>query len=434
MRKGPVTAIIVGAGNRAANVYAPYALSNPDKLRIVGVADPIAHRRERTAARYSLTKEQCFESADDLATRGKLADAVINGTMDAEHVPTSLPLLEVGYDMLLEKPFAVTEEEVRTLAKAVRKHKRKMMICHVLRYTPFYSAIFNKLASGEIGEVVNLQMTEHVSYHHMSAAFIRGKWGNEKECGSPILLAKTCHDFDMLMWLKTGVRPTKVSSFGGLHYFKPEKAPPGSGTQCVVDCKIEKDCPFSARKHYIDMDLWLQYAWRGLEHIKDPTKEQKLEHLKDKNNPFGRCVWHAGNDVCDRQSAIVEFTDGATASFDLVGGVSHPMRKIHVIGTKGEIRGIFEDGKFVVEKMDARPGHEFTTEEVNVNISVGVSDDFGGHGGGDARITVDFVNMVRGEPTSPSCTSIDDSMNGHLAVFAAERARKQGQVVDIPTA
>ena len=107
-----ITAIIVGAGHRAL-IYAGYALKAPDELRIVGVADPSPERRALAAQRFGLTAEQCFESAEELAARPKLADAVINGTMDRQHVPTTLPLLERGYDALLEKPFAVSEQELR---------------------------------------------------------------------------------------------------------------------------------------------------------------------------------------------------------------------------------------------------------------------------------------------------------------------------------
>jgi predicted dehydrogenase len=429
MSQKPLTAIIVGAGHRAAAVYAAYALKAPDRLKIVGVADPIAHRRESTAKTYGLRPDQCWESAAALAAKGKIADAIINGTMDAEHVPTTLPLLEVGYDVLLEKPFAVSEAEVKRLADAVKKSGRKVMICHVLRYTPFYGAIHKRVASGELGELVNLQFTEHVSYHHGAAAFIRGKWGSEKACGSPILLAKCCHDIDLLMWMKRGVKPRRISSFGSVGYFKADRAPKGAGTLCLADCPIERDCPFSAAKHYLEMDLWGTYAWSNLEHVENPTRAQKEALLCDPKNPYARCVWRSDNDVCDRQSVMIEFEDDSTATFNLVMGVAHPMRKIHLLGTKGEIRGMFEEGRFTVEKPDARPKHEFSEELVDTQVNVVSDQDFGGHGGGDGRLIADFVNLVRGEPVSPACTRIEDSVNGHLAVFLAEKARKTSAIL-----
>ena len=183
-----ITAIIVGAGHRAL-LYSLYALQHPEEFRIVGVADPDPIRRRKTAQMHGFGEDMCFESAEALARQPKLADAVINGTMDTQHIPTSIPLLRRGYDMLLEKPFAVNEEEMWQLQKVAQETGRKVMICHVLRYAPFYAAVKERLLSGQIGDIINIQATEHVSYHHLAVSFVRGKWGNEQICGAPMLLA-----------------------------------------------------------------------------------------------------------------------------------------------------------------------------------------------------------------------------------------------------
>ncbi len=428
----PLTAIIVGAGHRAAEVYARYALSNPDQLKIVGVADPSEPRRRLCMDMYGLSADQCYHDAAELAGKGKIADAIINGTMDRDHVPTSLPLLELGYDLLLEKPFAVSEEEVRQLAEAAKRHGNKVMICHVLRYAPFYRAVFDRIAADEVGEILNIQACEHVSYHHMAVGFIRGKWGNRDACGSPMILAKCCHDLDLITWLKTGVTPTRVAGFGELTYFRPERAPEGSGNRCLVDCRIEADCPYSALKQYVDNpERWKFYAWYDFEGREAPTREERIEHLKRADNPYGRCVWRAGNDVVDHQSVVIDFADGSTATLNMIGNTARPMRKLHVIGTRGEIEGVFDDSRFVVRHFDTRPGREYVEEVVDLNESGDMSGAFGGHGGGDLRLAGDFVNLCRGLETSPSCTRIEDSINGHLVAFAAERARVEKRVVEL---
>ena len=246
MSSQPVTAIIVGAGHRGIG-SASYALSHPDELKIVGVADPSEQRRRHAAERFSLSPEQCYASAEALAAKGRLADAVINATMDAEHVPTSLPLLEAGYDILLEKPFAVSEQQVHELADAAATHGRKVMICHVLRYAPFYYAIKQRIAAGEIGEILNIQAVEHVSYHHTVVGFVRGKWNSSQRCGSGMLMSKSCHDLDIIMWMLSGAAPTAVASFGSLQFFRKDKAPADAGTHCLLDCPIESDCDYSSR-------------------------------------------------------------------------------------------------------------------------------------------------------------------------------------------
>lgn len=426
-----ITAVIVGAGHRAM-IYASLAQKNPEKLKIVGVADPIKQRREMIAELYGFGEEACFESAEELAAHGKIADAVINGTMDKDHVETTIPLLESGYDVLLEKPFAISREEVKRLEAVVEKTGKKVMICHVLRYAPFYTEMKQRVLDGEIGDIINIQTAEHVSYHHMASCYVRGKWHRKDVCGSSSLMAKCCHDLDLLTWFKSGITPTKVSSFGGLHYFCRENAPEGSGDYCLLDCPLEKDCLYSARKHYLDHpERWAFYVWADLEHLGEPTLEQKEAFLKDKSNPYAKCVWKLDNNVVDRQSVMIEFKDGSTATHNMVCGTSRPMRKIHIIGTTGELHGIMDDNKYVIRHIDPRPGHEYKEVERNLNDEGDTTGAFGGHGGGDIRLSEDFVDALEGNEPSISCTSLADSLNGHLIGFAADQAMEENTIVKI---
>ena len=195
----PLQAIIVGAGHRAL-AYANYALSHPEQLQIVGVADPTPLRRQQTA--------------EVLAALPQCADFIINGTMDHQHVPTAIPLLERGYHMLLEKPFATSEEEMELLVSVVRQRQSIVSVCHVLRYAPFYAAIRQKVVESALGDILSVQAVEHVSYHHMAVGFIRGKWSQIGYCHSPMLMAKSCHDLDLITWMKSGIAPVRVSSAG----------------------------------------------------------------------------------------------------------------------------------------------------------------------------------------------------------------------------
>jgi len=428
----PVTAVIVGAGHRAM-LYASYAKECPDELRIVGVADPTERRRRDARAEFGFPAENCFESAEALAARGRIADAAINGTMDHQHVPTSLPLLAAGYDLLLEKPFATSEDEMWRLVEAARRLGRKVMICHVLRYAPFYAEIRRRVAAGEIGEVINMHCAEHVSYHHVAVGFVRGKWNRRDQCHSTMLMSKCCHDLDLIAWMKSGVRPVRVASFGSNFQFRPEKVLPRAGTRCLLDCPIEPECLYSAKKHYLDHPRrWRFYAWAALEHVKNPTPEQMYEHMRTES-PYGRCAWKCDNDVVDHQSVVVGFADGSTATLNMVGGCSKADRTIHLIGTTGEIQGSMEDERFVVRHITPAPGGpEFSEEAVDLKVAGDTTGAFGGHGGGDLRLVGDFVRFLRDEPRSVSCTSLEDSVSGHLMGFLADHSREDGRMVEIP--
>ncbi|WP_409345097.1 Gfo/Idh/MocA family protein [Paenibacillus sp. MBLB4367] len=418
----PITAVIVGAGHRSL-LYASYAEMNPEQFRIVGVVDPDPERRQSTSERFGFPPEHCFASVEQLTAVPKLADAAINGTMDQLHVQTTLPLLKAGYDVLLEKPIGVSEEEVLELHHAAKSHGRTVMICHVLRYAPFYATIREKLEQGVIGDIIAIQTEENVSYHHMATAFVRGKWNSIENCGSPMLMAKCCHDLDLITWLKNGVRPVKVSSFGSLSQFRKEKAPEGAGTRCLADCPLEESCTYSAKRMYMQQNLWGAYVWDRTGLAEDDITG-KLESLRT-TNPYGRCVWRSDNDVVDHQAVIVEFEDGSTASHNLIGATARPSRTIHLTGTKGEIVGTMEEGYFVIRRPSDAPGQTYTDEKVELNVSADM------HGGGDLRLAADFVRTLRGETPSLSSTSLEKSIYGHQIGFAAERSRMENRVAVI---
>lgn len=422
-----LTAVIIGAGHRAVG----YARKGRDSIRVVGIADPRDQRREMIADEFGIPAKHQFRTAEDLARAPKFADVAINGTMDHQHVPTSLPLLRAGYDILLEKPFAVHEAEMWELVEAAREHKRTVMICHVLRYAPFYAAIRQRVIDDAIGRILNVQTVEHVSSHHMDVGFIRGKWARKSVSGSSMLMAKCCHDLDIIAWMKSGTPPLRVASFGGNYQFKPEDAPKGASERCLVDCPIESDCLYSARKIYLDHpNRWSFYVWECFEGVENPTIEQKFESLKT-DNPHGRCVWKTETEMVDHQSVVVEFVDGATATHNMIGGTAKPSRSIHLLGTHGEIQGVFEDSKFVVRRIAPERSENFTEEVVDLTIGGDMHGAFGGHGGGDERLVEDFVRVVRGEQPSISTTQIEDSISSHLIGFSADRAMEEHRVVDI---
>ena len=417
-----ISAVLVGLGHRSVG-YATYADSHPDELEIVGIAEPDEVRRARYAERFGVPPENCFVDAESLAATPRMADVAINGTMDEIHIETTIPLLEAGYDVLLEKPIAPNEEQLRLLEDAVSRTGQKVVICHVLRYAPFYAAIKERIANGEIGDIMHIHTTENVSYHHMAVAFIRGKWRREET--NPMLLAKCCHDLDLICWMKSGIKPQKVASFGGRHFFTKQNAPEGSAERCG-DCSIERECEYSAIRHHVENGWWPFYALAGQpghEQGVEIGDEQKQAHVT--TSDYGRCVWHCDNDVVDRQSVIIEFEDGCVATHDMVTNSAAGTRRIQITGTKGEIHGDMVEGKFTI----SRPGAVAGTETIREEVQLDVQDDL--HGGGDMRLVADFLGVVRGDGGSLSTTSLADSINSHLIAYAADEAMREERVVTI---
>ena len=187
---------------------------------------------------------------------------------------------EAGYDLLLEKPNANTEEECEIICAAASRLGRKVIVCQVLRYTPFYRAVKRLLKEGAAGEIVTVEASENVGYYHQAHSFVRGLWRNSRE-SSPMILAKCCHDMDILRWL-VGKKCEKVSSMGALTYFNESHAPAGSAAYCS-QCSV-KGCVYRAQ------DLYLKYRWMsGCFHVGEQTDEAILSSLG--HSPYDRCVY-----------------------------------------------------------------------------------------------------------------------------------------------
>lgn len=430
-----LTAIVVGAGNRA-KVYSSHALDFPNELEIVGVVDPNPARVELFKERYSICEENCYLSLDEFLKRDKFADFVINGTMDHLHVKTSIPVLEKGYDLLLEKPFAVNEEEMNLLCDTADKYGNKVVICHVLRYTDFYRAIKDSILKGDIGDIVSIEMNEHVNYIHMCVSYVRGKWRSEEVCFAPMLLAKSCHDVDIMMWMMNHTRPERVVSFGSDFQYGPDRKPENAGNKCMVDCPIKDNCIYDCEKNYITPRRWRFYVSQPLGEDADCPAEKIVESFKNDNH-FGECAWNfdRGGNV-DHQTLIVNFENGATGTFTMTGGTARSERNIHIIGTMGEIKGIFEDQKFVIRtkkpKMTKEDGTDGYTEKlIDLKITGDMIGQKGGHGGGDQKMMVDLMHYLNGEEPSVSCTTLKDSTISHHTVFMAEKSRKTGKIIEL---
>ena len=416
-------AILVGCGDRAC-VYAHLGVHELNGLEVVAAVDPNEERLKYVRNNFNVPMERCYKDIKEVLSLGKIADVVINGTMDSLHIETSIPFLKQGYDMLLEKPITNNEKELLELAKVAKENKCKLMVCHVLRFSPFYREIKKILLSGELGRIININTSERVGAYHSSVSFVRGKWNSEATCGSSLLLAKCCHDIDLITWFNNATRPSLIYSDGSRNYFNEEDAPKGCGNRCMVDCpkEIKDKCIYDAEYMYIKNDLLPWYPWQCTKkNYQDLTTEEKIESLKT-NNPHGRCVYKCHGDLLNNQQVVIKFEDGSLASHTLVLGAMKAERKIHIMGTLGEIEGAASTGKLYVRTFDKETSG-YIEREINFNDRKGET---GGHFGGDKGLMEDFITYVSGGKPSVSTTVIEDSLVGHLVVYDADESIRTG--------
>lgn len=412
----PVTAITLGAGSRG-NVYGNFAANFPDQLDIVGVAEPIPIRNERYATKHAIPDENRFVTWEHVFDRPKFADAIIITTPDDLHYGPCMAALDMGYDVLLEKPISPSEQECRDILRKTQETGRIVAVCHVLRYAPYFQKLQALLNTGAIGEIVSMQHFEPIEHVHMAHSFVRGNWHNSAAT-SPIILAKSCHDLDIMRWL-LGSQSTRIAAFGDLKWFRTENAPEGSAERCL-DCALVETCPYSAKRIYLDRRSYL-YVF---DLPTDPEEHAAAITARLKDTDYGRCVYRMDNDQPDHYVCAMEFEGGITASFNMEAFTSYHGRRTRVMGSMGDIVG--DMNTFTMTDFRTRESRTFDGKAEDV-------EDYknSGHGGGDWRLVADWIQAIDQQDPTLLTSTIEASIESHLMAFAAEESRLGSGVVDI---
>jgi predicted dehydrogenase len=393
---------IIGFGGRG-HIYGNYAKQNPEQFHLVAVADPQVHKRNEAVESFGA---EAYEDYRELLDKGYELDLVVISTQDAQHKEHALYALKKGYDLLLEKPIAIKEEDCVEIYECAKACNRKVFVCHVLRYTPFYRQVKDILDDGEIGEVVAIHASENVGYYHQAHSYVRGPWRNSKQ-SSPMILAKCSHDMDILRYLM-GERCVSVSSYGGLQFFREENAPQGSTAYCT-DCPHAETCVYNAKRIYTENQWMASYFLKTA-----MTEENILRELP--YSQYDRCVFHCDNDVVDHQSTIVLFENGKTATHTMTAFSKEIYRDIKIFGTKAELVGVMEENW-----IEVRPfGGEVKRVEIDLSHVT-----TGGHSGGDFCMMKELHDVLNGK-SGKGITYLDVSIESHLMSFAAERSRVNG--------
>jgi predicted dehydrogenase len=291
----------------------------------------------------------------------------------------------------------------------------------------------------------------------MAHSYVRGNWRN-REQSSPMILAKCCHDFDILLWVLDR-RCQALSSFGQLTHFRPENAPPGAPEYCMDGCPAAQTCLYQAEFVYLKQaPMWRSYVdtstgfekavvstylrrprlvraashfyhnlreltdhrgWPNSVVSPDPTPDNLRSMLRA--GPYGRCVYRCDNNVVDHQVVAMQFEGGATVTLTMHGHSHTEYRTTLIEGTHGRLQAVFGPGGSWIDVDEHRSDahtHYDTTDRSGA-----------GHGGGDTKLMAAFVKSLRGEPAAARTTA-RTALESHLMAFGAERARLENRVID----
>ena len=448
------TGVVVGAGDRGYDAYATLLLDEPDLGRIVAVADPDAGRRERFAGRYHLLESACHSGWEEMFALPRLADYAIIATGDTHHVEPTLAALAAGYHVLLEKPMALDVADCERIAAAAAAADRVVAVCHVYRYSHLFSKLHEVIASGALGDVVSIQLSENVAFWHYAHSYVRGHTRNSRV---PWLLQKSCHDLDLLSWM-AGSPAVEVASFLRPTELTAANAPEGAPEFCIEGCPHSATCPYDAVATYRDLtpalnDLAMaerpiglkpamavvkairpkmveanipvvskQFEWWRwpVAAVTDDHTPAGLDHAL-RTTRWGRCAYRVeDNDQPSAQTVSIRFANGVLANFTLQSTSHRSMRVVRVNGTKGSAWGELHalDGWLNVADHKSGKVH---------NLRVPAAYD--GHGGGERPLFRDFLGAIAtgGAPMVSAAQSVES----HRIAFAAMESARTGRIIDL---
>ena len=414
MEKKIFTVAIIGVGARGANAYGWQLHEASDRFNVVALCDPRPERLTIFGEKFEVPENACFTDETEFF-KEKRADLILIATPDNDHTRHCLKAFELGYDIMVEKPLTEKREDCEALLAAQKKYGGKVLVCHVLRYAPLFLKAEELIESGKIGKLVAINALERVGFAHQAHSYVRGNWRN-REVAAPMILAKCCHDLDLLQWYAKS-KCKSISSVGDLAYFRPENAPEGATERCL-DCKLQDTCPYSAKAHYLTR--WNNIgkpvnSWPFNVVVNEPVTEEKLYNAL-KEGPYGRCVYHCDNDVVDHEITEITFENGVKASLMMTAFTQDGGRRIHFHGTLGEI--ILEEQSETVT-VNLYEGYQQETHSTAALQEGGY-----GHGGGDIFIIRKLYDLLTGE--SDAATTLEASIESHLMGICAEESRLKG--------
>ncbi|MFX1568053.1 MAG: Gfo/Idh/MocA family protein [Promethearchaeota archaeon] len=461
----PIKAVLIGAGRRGLQIYGEYALRFKNRLKFLAIAEPIKTRRENFARLQKIPSSQCYKDWKDLLSEEKLADVAFICTQDQMHTAPCLLALEKGYHVLLEKPMANNLEDCIKIVKKVEETGKILGVSHVLRYTGFFSTIQKAIQRGILGDIINITHRENLMWYHYAHSFIRGPWANVEK-SSPMILAKCCHDLDLL-YNMVGSLPKKISSFGSLIHFKPENKPKGAPKFCLDGCPEKYRCLYYAPNTYIDIipqiqmieksenlglkilgrirknyvnfltfiakfipplreiryyrDFPVYYLYTGQK--EDYSDEKKMKILK--RSPYGRCVYQCDNDVVDHQVVNIEFENGVTANLTMHGFSEQEGRTLRIDGTKATLIGEFHVSGEKILVYDHFSGKE------KLIYKKKLTRESGEYGVGDFGLIDAYIDSLISKTKTQPLTNARETLESHLMAFAANESRLKGIIVNM---
>jgi len=349
-------------------------LASDNRLQVTALYDPDARSVEAGKAELGAAVKVCSDYRDIM----NMPDVhwVMIASWNCYHCEQTVAAFKAGKNVFCQKPLALSVEECRLMWRAWKQSGRLFNIGFTLRYSPHYRRIKQLIAEGRIGQVISMEFNETLDFNH--GGYIMGDWRRLRKNAGTHLLEKCSHDIDLANWM-VAARARRVASFGGLDFFLPRNA------HRVNDVAPRSD----GKKAY--------FTWGGMVGL-DPFQSDK--------------------DIIDNQVAIIEYENGARATFHTNCNAAIPERRMYIVGTEGAIRADVLTGIIQIQRIE----FDVQIEDVSTGAR-------GGHGDGDGVLVAELAESMRHH--TPPVAGMMEGLESAVTCFAIDEAMDTGTVVDV---
>ncbi|MBE6929044.1 MAG: Gfo/Idh/MocA family oxidoreductase [Clostridia bacterium] len=402
-----------GASGRGLGMFCKPMLKDfQDACEIVGVYDINPGR----AQQFVKSCEGNFPAYDDFETmiNETKPDRVIVTTVDAFHSDYIIKSLEMGCDVITEKPMTIDATRCRAILDAEKRTGHKVTVTFNYRYAPFMTKIREIIANDEIGEVYSVHfewlLTRNMEYGAHGKSYFH-RWNARMKNSGGLLVHKSTHHFDLINWF-IDQRPSKVSAFAQLRLYGPKNYPfddpEGERPIRCSTCKHADECEFCHKFSESELEMFVPY-------------EKYDGYMKD------NCIYASDIDIYDTMAVTVQYDKGAVLTYSLNATTPYEGWRCVINGSKGRLEATnYETG--VLSKV---PQNHIKVFDLKDNVTdYAITKATGGHGGGDTRLRKMLFLENQPDPMHHAAGSADGAYS-IIVGAAANISIAEGRVVDV---
>ncbi|MFN3849977.1 MAG: Gfo/Idh/MocA family oxidoreductase [Spirosomataceae bacterium] len=394
---------MVGTGHRGTGMWGtPVIKEFGDIIEFVGLCDKNIGRAETAKKMLDVSCKTYIDF--EAMMREQKPDLLIVTTVDGTHSQFIIKGMEMGADIITEKPMTTDETQCQAILDAEKRTGKKVTVTFNYRYSPHRQKIYELIREGAIGKVTSVDFHWYLDVRHGADYFRR--WHRLKENSGSLWVHKASHHFDLLNWWLESEPETVYAQHSLEHYGKNGTL---RGTNCRT-CPHTKDCKF-----YWDM-----------------TKDKRLVALYADNEKYDGyhrdgCVFKEDINIYDKMAATIHYANGVNVSYSLTTYSPYEGYRIAFNGTKGRIDAwIKESGKMTIEPYD-----EIMLTKNFGDVEYIKIPQAEGHGGGDAKLRDKIFRNPNAPDTFRQSAGSRDGSMAILVGIAARKSADLGQPVKI---